>query len=359
MTDTNTANDAKAAVASATPSDGKSVKSKQKVAKPARRGSLLAGFNFLLTLAVALFVFWVWQQRFVEHGVINAGVDQVSAANEVLASKLDGIENTLDILSERQQVLELALSDLTVLQEQINRVESDLKGVSSSDRLVWQLEELGFLLRMARERVLLSNDVRGASALLASADRQLKEMNNLDLQPVRAALARDMMALSAAAQIDTSGLFSRVRALSERVPHLTLKPELFVTTENAEVQNELSTFDRILQLIDIRTFDRSVVPILAPEERYYVTRNLELMLEESIMALFQQNDELWKTSLSRASDWVANHFDDNAEQRAIMSGLSALAAQSISMRQLDIGDAEAALESYRLKVDATAEEDTQ
>ena len=102
-----------------------------------------------------------------------------------------------------------------------------------------------------------------------------------------------------------------------------------------------------------------MVPILAPEERYYVTRNLELMLEESIMALFQQNDELWKTSLSRASDWVANHFDDNAEQRAIMSGLSALAAQSISMRQLDIGDAEAALESYRLKVDATAEEDTQ
>ncbi|MEQ3696435.1 MAG: uroporphyrinogen-III C-methyltransferase [Pseudomonadales bacterium] len=341
----------------------KAVEAKQqkpaKKAKPATRGSLLARFNLLMIIILALFVFWVWQQRFVEHQAITAEIHQVEASNEVLRSQLDGAENTLDILAERQTQLERALGDLTVLQEQINRVESDLKGVSSADRLVWQLEELEFLLRMARERILLSNDVQGARALLGSADRQLQEINNLDLQPVRAALARDLMAVNAAAEIDTAGIFARVRALSSVIEHLALKPDILIAEQSKpEPSAEMSTFDRLIALVDIREFDRSVSPVLAPEERYFVTRNLELMLEESLLALLQQNESLWVANLERADSWLQLHFADSPERRAFSTELLALQQQAISISQLDIGAAEEALQRFRLGAQPATEEES-
>ncbi|WP_298633218.1 uroporphyrinogen-III C-methyltransferase [uncultured Umboniibacter sp.] len=339
----------------------KAVEAKQqkpaKEAKATSRGSLLARFNLLMIIIVALFVFWVWQERFVEHQAITAEIHQVEASNEVLRSQLDGAEKTLDILADRQTQLERALDDLTVLQEQINRVESDLKGVSSADRLVWQLEELEFLLRMARERILLSNDVQGARALLGSADRQLQEINNLDLQPVRAALARDLMAVNAAAEIDTAGVFARVRALSSVIEYLELKPEILVAEQSEpELSADISTFDRIIALVDIREFDRSVSPILAPEERYFVSRNLELMLEESLLALLQQNESLWRANLERADSWLQLHFSDSPERRAFSTELLALRQQAISISQLDIGAAEEALQRFRLGAQQDTEE---
>lgn len=331
----------------------KAVEAKQqkptKKAKSAKRGSLLARFNLLLIIIVALFVFWVWQQRFVENQAIIAEIHQVEASNSALSSQLDDAENALDMLAARQVQLERALGDLTVLQDQINRVESDLKGVSSADRLVWQLEELEFLLRMARERILLSHDVQGARALLGSADRQLQEMNNLDLQPVRAALARDIMAVNAAAEIDTAGVFARVRALSSMIANLALKPDILVAEPSEpDLSAEMSTFERLIALVDIREFDRSVSPLLAPEERYYITRNLELMLEESLLALLQQNESLWVANLDRADNWLQRHFADSPERRAFSAELFALQQQAISTSELDIGAAEEALQRFRL-----------
>ncbi|RMA82207.1 uroporphyrinogen-III C-methyltransferase [Umboniibacter marinipuniceus] len=327
--------------------------------KSATRGSLLARFNLLMIIVVALFVFWVWQQRFVEHQAIIAEIHQVEAANEVLHSQLQGAENTLDILAERQAQLERALGDLTVLQDQINRVESDLKGVSSADRLVWQLEELEFLLRMARERILLSNDVQGARALLGSADRQLQEMNNLDLQPIRAALARDLIAVNAAAEIDTAGVFARIRALANLIEQLALRPDILLAEQpTALPSEEMSTFDRLIALVDIREFDRSVSPVLAPEERYFVTRNLELMLEESLLALLQQNETLWVANLERADSWLQTHFAEGPERSAFSAELISLQQQAISISQLDIGAAEEALQRFRLGEQNVSEEQT-
>jgi uroporphyrin-3 C-methyltransferase len=110
----------------------------------------------------------------------------------------------------------------------------------------------------------------------------------------------------------------------------------------------MSTFERLIALVDIREFDRSVSPLLAPEERYYITRNLELMLEESLLALLQQNESLWETNLERADNWLQRHFADSPERRAFSAELFALQQQAISTSELDIGAAEEALQRFRL-----------
>lgn len=238
-------------------------------------------------------------------------------------------------------------------------LQKALNDIASTDRQDWELAEVEYLLRLANQSLLMGREVRGAIALMESADEILRAQDDPALHEVRAALSSDMASLRTVAGFDVEGAYLRLSALVARVPVLaTVTPEFEKTDaeEEAEAGGSLSRqwWARIREDLDrylvVRQHSEPVRPLLPLAEEQYLRMNLRLALEQAKLALLSAEPAIYRGALADADAWTTTYFGSEAAgNRTFLDELRALATINVAPHLPDISGSLRALRRGAIK----------
>ncbi len=273
---------------------------------------------------------------------LQSQISSVNQANQTLKAELEQAQS--DTLAQAKQLTNAAEVALGQQQKSIESLQlaiADVKGRRPND---WLLAEADYLTKLAGRKLFLERDVVSATRLMESADQRISALNDPSLVPLRKAMAKDITSLKAVPLVDRDGLVLKLTALQQQVDQLPLAnailPEAEVVERAAVSQNINDWKDNLMtslkdfgdNFITFRTRDGNVIPLLSPEQHFYLRENIKAKLETAIKAVYSENGEVYSVAISTANDWAGTFFDsDDNGVIEFQSALESLSKADISV----------------------------
>lgn len=278
---------------------------------------------------------------------------QYEAQITALRAELNQTRSAVDTqLAEVTQQAEAKATEVThraetVLEQQQKSIQSlqlamaDVKGRRPND---WLLAEADYLVKLAGRKLFLEHDVESATQLMESADQRIASLNDPSLTPLRKAMANDITKLKSVPLIDRDGLVLRLISLQQQVDALPLAnailPDAPQETQQV-VSNDINNWQDNLMtslkdfaenFITFRTRDGNVIPLLSPEQHFYLKENVKAKLETAIKSVYVEQQEIYTTSLKTAQEWSMSFFNQNDNTvQTFQSTLAKLAEQKVQV----------------------------
>jgi uroporphyrin-3 C-methyltransferase len=177
---------------------------------PRKSSSALAWLALLLVLVLGGAAAWYLQDLLRREAALLDRLAELEAAAgqeedrlEQMAGRWqDQLQQGLDQLqAEAASQAASQAQAARSLEEQMAAVRTELARFSATDRDSWLLAEAEYLLRLANQRLIMAGDTESAQALLGSADSVLRELDDVSLHQVRAAVASDIAAVRAVPEV--------------------------------------------------------------------------------------------------------------------------------------------------------------
>lgn len=159
-------------------------------------------------------------------------------------------------------------------------------------------------------------------------------------------VAQEMEALRGAPRLDIQGIAFRLGGLTERVKVMPLRtPWEHDAESGSPAAEEQSGIDRaaaavrgaLSGMVSIRRSDEPVTPLLAPDEVYFLRRNLELQLQVARLAVLQRDVANYQESLRQARGWLNEYFDtDDPSVTSALQTVTELEGLEVDPRLPDI-----------------------
>ncbi len=299
----------------------------------------LAALALAVVACIAVFSFWQQQSTLLQDlgsareaaGAARADIANSSNAVEArLAGRIDQQESTLRQLAPSVAALEVraaqgdasvealgqALENLTFqlgeLRQDVSRNEqalADAGGVLRNARDRWVIAEAEYLMQTANTALALAGDREVALAALEAADEHLASLASPRMTRVREALAADIAAVQAIPRTDIAGVAVTLGSLASKALELPLVEDrtrnLLVEggdpEEPAGWARARAAFQGALaSLVSFRQDDSPIVPLLEPDERFFLHRNLELQLASARLACLKGDQVNYRLSLEAA-----------------------------------------------------------
>ena len=86
----------------------------------------------------------------------------------------------------------------------------------------------------------------------------------------------------------------------------------------------------------LRHTEQPVTAILTPEEAHFIKQQLKVRLEMIEIALVQENDTLFRSSIADAKQWLKKNFAENAQTEQFAAELEALSGVQLRSQYPDI-----------------------
>ena len=340
---------------------GKSAKP-QAEAKP-KSGRGIAALALLVALAALAGSAWQWwqdQQSDKNSASIARDLDQnATRLGAGLRADLDALKNDVASLDDQfanvlidQKSIELELDGIDNLNARTQELASELegmRGVSNSAKRSWAIAEAAYFLQAANTSLQLGRNVDAASNALAAADDRIASLGEPALLPVRQAIASELQSLRTLPDTDVTGIALTLGKLASDAGNLTTrtdKPEAYATAgqeAEAEVPEQgLGRAKRVLgdamkSMITVRRTDQQATALLAPEEEFFLARNLELQLLTARLALLREEPELFTQSVETSLGWLKEFFDtSNPAVAATISTLEDMRSTAVRRTMPDI-----------------------
>ena len=270
--------------------------------------------------------------------------------NQQMLSTINSLDAALQATREEQQ------RNLQQLQKSLERqhaetlsVKKSMAGLYSSienTQQTWSVEEVHQLLQLAVDQLLLAANIDGALTALDIADRRIADYGDPELQPVRQQIAQDIANLQQIERIDLAGTINRLHAVEQSIDNL--QPDSSVATTDKETSADLKTTDKpdsvwqqIVQdlsgVVKIRRIDQPAIPLIAPDQQYFLRENTRALIMTARMALLRNDGETYRNSLQQAQQWVMKYFNsDSQNTRWTVNELKKLAAINLNPQLPDI-----------------------
>ena len=251
-----------------------------------------------------------------------------------------------------------------ILDESQNNLTESFSALIKSRRHIrndWLLAEAEYLLSMANHRLLLSRDINSALVAMQTADERLRDMADPAIIPLRKQFAIDITKLKAIPQPDISGISLALHSLVESVDKLVLlAPGADKVTERDDATllkvnyindwSELpkAVWDDIKKMIVVREHHGKVMPLLSPDQYFFLKQNLTLKLEQAQLALLENNTQIYMQRLQAASDWISEYFkaEDPATQ-SVLKQIVEMQGKNIQPLLPDISHSYQVLKDFR------------
>ncbi len=272
----------------------------------------------------------------------------VQALQQGLGKLLSVVEkNNNDTLERLKSVPEHQHPQLTTRMQQAEQLLADTRMRIGQDRHTWALAEAEYLVRIADHDMRFKHDTVTAVAALQTARARLEAEDRLGfIDPIRR-LDSDINAVSLLQLPDREALAQELTGVLSTIDALPLLRQEKVGTQQAAAETpaeeKRSGWDKVWfdlsNLITIRHEEEVVAkPMLPPEQRYFLRRNLQLKLESARLALLLDNTAAWQASLSEASEWTRRYFDSNEPAvKELLSTLDRLTTTKLLPPLPDLG----------------------
>ena len=314
-----------------------------------------------LTMLVMAVVFsWQWIE---ERRIINDLRHQLAEKiNEMVG---EGKENHLLLAKNQSRINELD-SKVTALEKnkgdgKNQRTEKDgWYGELVASREETVLAEVEQMLLNADQQLQLSENVRAALIVMQSADEHLQRMNQPAFKGLSRAIIRDMDKLRALPSINVKGVNAQLNELVDMVDNLPIASlqrvegepvEKTLIPEDEALYQKLGReiWQELKQLVQIENTGMDKIPLLPPNQQFFLRENLKLRLMSAKMDLLTRDENAYKQDVEASLRWVRRYFDTKSKQGlAMLEGLGKLSSSNIYVALPDIGSSLQAIRNYRL-----------
>jgi uroporphyrin-3 C-methyltransferase len=299
-----------------------------------------AGLALLVAIAGVAMGVWNYLRPNVKPPDLSSVQTEIRTAGTALQdarasmARLDG-----QLADMRRRVDDLASTqgaskgEMDTLRNQVMETAEAMQGLAvseSADSRRWMRAEAEHLMQAANIALQLNHDAHTALVALEAADKRLAELDDPALTAARARLTDEIAALRALQPPDLEGVALTLGSLAARVEMLPLAGASAgqASAPSAATQSAWQrALDRIgaafASMVSVRRTDATDAALLAPEERFFLYRNLELELESARLAALQGDAANYRQSLASARRWLETRFDRN--DPGVQSALDALA----------------------------------
>jgi len=311
-----------------------------------RRRSRFAILALLLALAATALAVWQWYDARNRFDALRQDVakrltetDSVSRDTRSLAGQ------SRDEL--RDVVARLGQLEARMVETQNQRValESLYKDLSGS-RDEWVLAEVEQALLIANQQLQLAGNVKAALIALEAADARLARLDRPQLTALRRVISQDIGLLKAAPFVDVVGMALRLDNAMSAVDALPLAMEARPQPGNEEAASSRGDFwsslwretlQDLRRLVRIQNAEKPEVPLLSPEQTFFLRENLKLRLLGARLALLTRDEASFKSDLGAASGWLQRYYDTGSKPvDAVLSTLTQLAESKVDIKLPDI-----------------------
>ncbi|USD65360.1 uroporphyrinogen-III C-methyltransferase [Vibrio sp. SCSIO 43136] len=289
------------------------------------KGSKLGAIAIVLTILFGGGLSYHIQQKdHAQQQEIAALKQQLSSLQSELSSRVSNAQTELTAsVNDATTRMQVEMGQQQKSIESLQVAISDVKGRRPND---WLLAEADYLVKLAGRKLFLEHDVESATRLMESADQRIAALNDPSLVPLRKSMATDITKLRALPLIDREGLVLAITSLQQQVDALPLANAILpeaqevveqeVSEDINDWQNNLKTSlkDFSDQFITFRTRDGNVVPLLSPEQHFYLRENVKNKLESAIKGVYLENGELFDQGLVTAQEWSKQFFNQSDNQ---------------------------------------------
>ncbi len=313
-----------------------------------------------IALAVLAGIFlWQWLA-----GQRAIGEMERQLANKIAEMDGNSKANQILLAQSQEQVRELSakLASLETRYAETHSQRAALESLytelaESRDELA--LAETEQMLLIASQQLQLSGNAKVALIAMQNADALLQRMNRAAFNGLRKAIAQDMAKLQALPSVDISGVSNQLDNLMASVDSLPLAYRQRAAPQTAQpVAPKDETFwqkllreigQEIRGLVRIENTGMDEIPLLPPNQEFFLRENLKLRLMSARLALMSRDEEGFRRELKTAQLWTARYFDaKSAEGSRMTAGLNKLAASGIRIELPDITSSLQAVRTFRL-----------
>ena len=276
-------------------------------------------------------------------GTANTALREAQKSMQALNGEVDDLRQRVDALAGAQAA---AGRDLDTVRDQTLETAEAMRHLSVGAAPAsngWMRSEAEHLMQSANIALQLNHDPATALAALEAADERLSALADPALTAARAKLADEIAALRALDQPDVAGIALTLGSLAARVDLLPLAdpqgtPDVPATAPTSAWQRALAKIGGALKgMVSIRKTSDGDGVMLAPQERFFLYRNLELELESARLAALRGDAANYQQSLASAQRWLQTRFAaDDAGVRSALEALTELAAVQLVTSWPDI-----------------------
>ncbi len=323
----------------------------------ARRGSWLERLDVALILAIIALILLGWQWL--------DGRQRNMALELDLSRRLGAFETRnkeSEILARQaQESMREAQAKIDLLEQKLAESQSHQVALEamyqemSRNRDEWVLAEIEQILLIASQQLQLAGNVKAALVALQTADSRLQRMDKPQFFTLRKAVNKDIEQLQALPLVDLAGLNLKLDSLEAEVDQLALLPgrvnrEEKPAPRSAQAESlwqRLGTeaWQDFRQLVRIQNLKKSELPLLPPEQAYFLRENLKLRLLSARIALLQRNETIYKSDIRAAAEWLNRYYD--VKDKAVHNALASLHQLGQSRLSIELPDISASLNAAR------------
>jgi uroporphyrin-3 C-methyltransferase len=314
-----------------------------------------------LVLAVLVVIFlWQWLE----------GSRAISDMQQQLAKKIADMDgsnkaNQMLLMQSQDQVREL-LAKVTTLETRYAESQNQRAALEnlyndlSASRDETALAEVEQLLLIAAQQLQLSANVKAALIAMQSADARLQRMNRPAFNGLRKAINQDMDKLRVLPSLDITAINLQLNNLAAVVDQMPLtyqqRTGSVKVTETIPPKAETpwqklwrEIWQEVKQLVRIENTGKAEIPLLPPDQEFFLRENLKLRLLSARLALLSREQDSFALELKTAQSWTTRYFDaKSSEGIRMIEGLKKLAAEDIRIELPDISPSLQAVRNYRL-----------
>ena len=333
------------------------------VVKKSRAGLWIGLTALLLTILLAAAGFYFFQQlqssQSTEQNQDNLKEIEIdkslNALHQQIADLQAQITNINSEMTGKDNHFTQTLADFSSLhEERLNNTKKDLEAAisglqrqMSKTRGDWLLADAEYLLTVANQRLHLVGDVNTTREALEAADQRLRESGDAAAFKVREQIAKEIALLDGVAVPDIVGIYGSIQHLQDSVenlavflPHAGKPPDQnnAANSNLAEQENGLisSVARQLKGYVVLRHTQQQVDAILTPEEAHFIRQQLKVRLEMIEIALVQQNDALFASSIADTRLWLKKNFAENISTERFAAELDKLASIQIRAQFPDV-----------------------
>jgi uroporphyrin-3 C-methyltransferase len=264
-----------------------------------------------------------------------------------LAASARASQEARDIATDARQSMRDLEFKIGMLESRLSETQNQrlaLEGLylelsrSRDERVLAEVEQM---LLLAAQQLQLAGNLKAALIALESADSRLQRADSTQFTNLRRAIARDIERLKTAPFLDVVGISLRLDNLAHHVDDMTLatfaRPPQEAPTTAPERDGALARIAReawqdIKTLVRVQRVESNDVPLVAPNQQFFLRENLRMRLLSARFALLAREGEAFEADVRSAHDWLAQYFD--VRDKRVAGALSAL--DQLAQTQVDI-----------------------
>ena len=283
-------------------------------------------------------------------------IDEMGSGSRANLQLLTKSQEQIDELSAKVSALESHYAEFQNQSSGSEHANTDL----SVNREETALAEVEQMLLNAAEQLQLSANVRAALIFMQSADARLQRLNRNSFRGLSKIIGRDMDKLRALPTVDIPGINRHLNKLISAVDDLPLAyQQRAVSDPDSNVIPPLdeTTGQKLLreiwqemkQLVEIENTGKNEIPLLHPDQQFFLRENLKLRLLSARIALLSHDETVFRQELKSTHLWTSRYFDINSpDVSEVLAGMKKLMTTRISVELPDLGPSLQAVRNYRL-----------